>query len=372
MPDFDIYIGKTTARDNIPEDMPIDTARLKWDVARWFFFVVDKDNCYKGVVSHKDLQNCLIVEDDGSPKIVRTICNENAKHIVAERLDDPSVRHESNDIFRKMPKIFYLPVIDRSGAPLGIAYRKINSLESTFDAWSKNHHWELYEHGETWSDPWGSSEAQWHASIRPRVARYLPAGTLLEIAPGHGRWSRFLINEANAYLGVDYSSECAEYCKQRFSDKQNAKFFNNDGQTLSMAADESCDFVFSFDSLVHVEMDVLDSYIKECLRVLKPGCAAFIHHSNMGMYSDPRNPDWFAYDVSGASVGDSVERYGGGLVVQEGVHWSFGADRCNACFTTFVKPAMGAKAQSRRFFINDSFMEEAHMIKSRIHRLYYC
>lgn len=46
--------------------------------------------------------------------------------------------------------------------------------------------------GEEWSDGWGGSQAQWHGVILPRIARFLPAGSMLEIAPGHGRWTRYL------------------------------------------------------------------------------------------------------------------------------------------------------------------------------------
>ena len=47
--------------------------------------------------------------------------------------------------------------------------------------------------GEEWSAPWGGSEAQWFGSLYPRLHRLLPAGRILEIAPGFGRWTKFLI-----------------------------------------------------------------------------------------------------------------------------------------------------------------------------------
>ena len=46
-----------------------------------------------------------------------------------------------------------------------------------------------------------------------------------------------------------------------------------------MAADASIDFAFSFDSLVHAEANILESYISELARVLKANAIAFIHHS---------------------------------------------------------------------------------------------
>ena len=49
-----------------------------------------------------------------------------------------------------------------------------------------------------------------------------------------------------------------------------------------MVEDGSIDFVFSFDSLVHVEADVLDAYLDQLARKLTPDGVGFIHHSNMG------------------------------------------------------------------------------------------
>jgi hypothetical protein len=43
------------------------------------------------------------------------------------------------------------------------------------------------EAGEEWSQPWGSSAAQWTGTIFPRIRQCLPAGTILEVAPGFGR-----------------------------------------------------------------------------------------------------------------------------------------------------------------------------------------
>jgi hypothetical protein len=51
-----------------------------------------------------------------------------------------------------------------------------------------------------------------------------------------------------------------------------------------MVPDDSVDFVFSFDSLVHVDATVIAAYIREISRVLTRDGAAFLHHSNLGAY----------------------------------------------------------------------------------------
>lgn len=61
-------------------------------------------------------------------------------------------------------------------------------------------------------------------------------------------------------------------------------FFVNDGVSLDMVENYSVDFVFSFDSLVHSDMEALAGYISQLSAKLKPNGAAFIHHSNLGEY----------------------------------------------------------------------------------------
>ncbi|MEQ6122339.1 class I SAM-dependent methyltransferase [Reichenbachiella sp. MALMAid0571] len=157
------------------------------------------------------------------------------------------------------------------------------SVEFNLSNWNQKYSWE--KGGEEWSSPWGGSYMQWLTCILPRINQYLPVRSMLEIACGHGRWTEFLINHTDKLIGVDLSPSCIEICNERFSEIDQAKFMVNDGKSLEMIPDNSIDFVFSFDSLVHVDNDVLDSYISQLPRILKDGGNCFLHHSNLGEYS---------------------------------------------------------------------------------------
>src|SRR4051794_32353823 len=102
------------------------------------------------------------------------------------------------------------------------------------------------EGGNEWSRDWGGIETHWHAAILPRIRRFLPTRRILEIAPGYGRWSSFLIDSADEYVGVDLNSECIAACLKRFVLKRHATFAKNDGKSLEAIADETIDFAFSF------------------------------------------------------------------------------------------------------------------------------
>src|ERR1700694_3836696 len=109
--------------------------------------------------------------------------------------------------------------------------------------------------GEEWSSEWGDAKTQWWATIMPRIARCVPAGRIVEIAPGRGRWTRFLLNCCQSYGGYDVSAACVNYCRTQFKEmtsKARAEFFETDGRSLACERANSVDFVFSFDSLVHV------------------------------------------------------------------------------------------------------------------------
>lgn len=157
------------------------------------------------------------------------------------------------------------------------------SIDTNKTVWDDDYAWP--QRGDEWSAPWGSAATQWHCVILPRIRAFLPAETALEIAPGYGRWTQFLRSEAQHLIVVDLSESCIEACKIRFPDAANISYHVNDGKSLAMVAEESVDFAFSFDSLVHVDLGVLRGYLAELATKLTPNGVAFLHHSNIGVYA---------------------------------------------------------------------------------------
>src|SRR4051794_15667206 len=125
------------------------------------------------------------------------------------------------------------------------------------ETWDGDHSWNTG--GEEWSAHWGSSEAQWFGSILPRIHRFFPCRRILEIAPGTGRWTRFLSAGCEEYVGIDLSAECVEACKRRFEGVAHAAFYQNDGLSLEAAGKGPFNLIFSLDSLVHADADVMEA-----------------------------------------------------------------------------------------------------------------
>jgi ubiquinone/menaquinone biosynthesis C-methylase UbiE len=143
--------------------------------------------------------------------------------------------------------------------------------------------------GEEWS-PGGTragGEMFWWRGLLPRLHTHLPASRVLEIGPGFGRWTSHLESYVDQLLLVDLTDRCIEHCRRRFSHRSHIEYWTNDGQSLDMVEDESLDFVFSFDSLVHAEAAVLRGYLAQLGRKLKPGGTGFIHHSNLAALAAP-------------------------------------------------------------------------------------
>jgi len=158
-----------------------------------------------------------------------------------------------------------------------------NSIENNLKQWDQDYLW--LDAGDEWNgqaDYCGKDYPDWKNSlIQTLIKPYLSNDkTVLEIAPGQGRWSNEMADHCKKLILVDLSPTCIDTCKARFSTKSNIEYIVNNGKKLDGVEDESVDFIWSFDSFVHMDKAVISSYFAEFKRVLKPGGVAIIHHAN--------------------------------------------------------------------------------------------
>ena len=217
-------------------------------------------------------------------------------------------------------------------------------VEDNLEVWQQD--WDWSTGGDEWSEWWGGTPAQWHGALLPRIHAFVPTGRALEIAPGYGRWTQYLKDLADELVIVDLTERCIESCRARFADSTNIEYHVNDGRSLDMVEDGTIDFAFSFDSLVHVEADVLGAYLGQLARKLKPDGIGFIHHSNAGVYEPVtrlamRAPErvrralvnrgvlidvyaWRARSATGRRFVEQCEQAGLACVSQEQINWHTG------------------------------------------------
>ena len=242
------------------------------------------------------------------------------------------------------------------------------TIEENLRWWNEKYDWS--QQGEKWSASWGGSETQWHGTIFPRIHAFLPAPSILEIAPGYGRWTQMLKAHCEKLIVVDLADSCIEACKKRFHKDTHISYHVNDGKSLAMIQDASIDFVFCFDSLVHAEADVIESYLAQLARKLTPNGVGFIHHSNIGVYVDPSTgelPD-FLDNTPGRATSMTARRFkefcsAASLqcIAQELINWetSIALTDCLSLFTRRDSPW----ARPNRVLVNKRFVDEASYLR---------
>ncbi|MEO1009023.1 MAG: class I SAM-dependent methyltransferase [Planctomycetota bacterium] len=214
-----------------------------------------------------------------------------------------------------------------------------------------SHAWR--EGGDEWSTLAGGSARWWHGILLPRLMPILAAlperAHVLEIGPGHGRWTRFLLDHAREATLLDLDEGCLDACVARFG--QRVRPVLGDGWTFSGDAARvrgPVDFVFSYDSLVHAEIEALGSYLREMARVLRPGGFAFLHHSNLGAFVGREGKPavspthWRATSADAAGVRSRAVAAGLGVPLQELCTKGGPNDRAMIdCITLLRKPEVG-------------------------------
>jgi SAM-dependent methyltransferase len=256
-------------------------------------------------------------------------------------------------------------------------------------AWDKAYDWK--HKGGEWSKEWGGIQMQWHASILPRIHAFVPAPCILEIGPGFGRWTQFLKDLCERLIVVDLSEKCIRACQDRFRPCSHISYHINDGLSLDRVADSSVDFVFSFDSLVHADMEVIESYLKQLADKLTPNGVGFIHHSNLAEYAFyfswlkkipngkikdffaklriiERKSHWRAFSMSAGRFAGLAADAGLRCIGQEIVNWKTSPRRLIDCLSVFTCAGSiweGPNQQIR----NHEFMREAAYL-SKLSRIY--
>jgi SAM-dependent methyltransferase len=243
--------------------------------------------------------------------------------------------------------------------------------------------------GDEWSGPWGGTELMWYGTLLPRLHAFLPADTILELGPGHGRWTQYLKEVADRLVLVDLAEDCIAACRERFGPDRSISYHVNDGKSLDMIADRSIDLVFSFDSLVHAEADVLEAYLSQLATKLTTNGVGFIHHSNMGAYRRAARlakmvPGrlrpaltmrrllvnlyaWRAESTTAELFAVLCERAGLVCVAQEKIRWEYGRGLTDA-ISLFTVP--GSRWERPLVVVeNPDLMEEAARL-AEIGRLY--
>ena len=141
-------------------------------------------------------------------------------------------------------------------------------------------------YGIQWGDPDASPDLQRFKNrfVLPYVD---PKQRAIEIGPGGGRWTRHLLGFSRLYA-VDCHRALLNELRKSVS-ARNVLCVENDGTGFPGLADHSIDYVFSFGAFVHMHMDVIEAYLVETARVLKPGGNVVLQYADKTKPGGQRN-----------------------------------------------------------------------------------
>ncbi|MEI9932489.1 MAG: class I SAM-dependent methyltransferase [Rhizomicrobium sp.] len=155
-----------------------------------------------------------------------------------------------------------LDMAERRRVPESLNGRDAN-IRANRQKWDRDHPWP--EDGDEWKGLAVDCKipyAEWKRSlidtlIVPHVTSDMH---VLEIAPGHGRWTETLLARAREVTAVDLSRNCLDHCRQRFLGR-NIAFFLTDGASLPPELTASIDFLWSYDAFVHMAPAIVEAYL---------------------------------------------------------------------------------------------------------------
>ena len=140
-------------------------------------------------------------------------------------------------------------------------------------------HWDWNALGDEWTP-----SPEWKASVVRTFMDplFTKRSVILEIGPGAGRWTEYLLDRCDRLIGIDISETCVRECEHRFQNRLHASFAVGNGEDLPTIESGSIDGVWSFDVFVHINKAQFNSYVAEFARVLKPGGVGLLHHGSSG------------------------------------------------------------------------------------------
>lgn len=104
-----------------------------------------------------------------------------------------------------------------------------------------------------------------------KVAPELPRGRALDFGSGLGRLTQALAEYFDAVVGVDISTTMVEKATAAAANQPGCTFVLNTSSDLALLDDSSFDFVYSRIVLQHIPRTAARGYVREFVRVLRPG-----------------------------------------------------------------------------------------------------
>lgn len=101
----------------------------------------------------------------------------------------------------------------------------------------------------------------------------------VEIGPGGGRWTRYLLGFETLYA-VDYHQELLDELKRNVGRHRRVRLIKNNGTDFPGIDPNSIDYLFSFGTFVHLDFELIEAYLLAMRSILKPEGNVVIQYSD--------------------------------------------------------------------------------------------
>jgi SAM-dependent methyltransferase len=126
------------------------------------------------------------------------------------------------------------------------------------------------------------------AAALGRLTRFgLPTrwARVLDFGCGAGRLSQALAEHADEVVGVDVAPPMLDMARRLDRSDGRCRFVLNESPDLGLFADDEFDLVYSELVLQHLPAPVIDGYVTEFLRVLRPGGVALLQCTDRPLWT---------------------------------------------------------------------------------------
>lgn len=134
-----------------------------------------------------------------------------------------------------------------------------------------------YIYGKQWGDPENSPSLVYFKNrfLLPYISK---DKTVVEIGPGGGRWTQYML-EAEKIYAVEFYEELLREFKTNFNTSK-VVAIQNHGDDFPGIPSHSVDFIFAFGVFVHLDIDVIDAYLRNMKSLLRAGANVVLHYSD--------------------------------------------------------------------------------------------
>ena len=154
------------------------------------------------------------------------------------------------------------------------------------DPAKKGGQWDPEEFYET-----GKDDAHRFMTMVSRVCPDLNRTAALDFGCGVGRVTYALKEYFQSVVGVDISRSMIDYAERRNSPSSGVRFLLNQQDHLRCFGSSEFDFVFSRIVLQHMHPDIACSYLREFVRILRPGGACMFQLPGVSVMDETNPPE---------------------------------------------------------------------------------